>query len=103
MRLALISLLMIPLVVGCAARHSGFAPLEVVGEGAVAMHKDGLPKAQNGCGWVTVSDKEVTSIFGITIQSKVRQFERSLFYCCPGDVKVDPRCYQADWFFRGNE
>ena len=104
MRILLMSLLMIPLAVGCgSARHSGLAPLEIVGAGAGAMHKDGLPKEQIGCGWVTVGETEVSKIFGITLQSKVRQFDRSLFYCCPGDDKINPGCYQADWFFRDNK
>ena len=88
---------------GCAVRSSSFAPLAVMAEGDVEIHQAGLPKAQIGCGWVTVDEKVVTKFFGLPISTNVRQFERALFYCCPGESDPDPRCYQADWFYRSDQ
>ena len=90
-------------LMGCSTRSSSFAPLPVVDKENVPMHQEGLPKAQNGCGWVVVNEKTITHVLGIRLKTDVRQFERSLFYCCPGDNKPNPKCYQADWFYRSDK
>ena len=98
LRIACLSLL-----VGCTVRSSSFAPLPVVAEENVSMHNTGLPQAQNGCGWVVVHEKQTMHFFGLPLKTDVRQFERALFYCCPGESNPDPKCYQADWFYRGDK
>ena len=91
------------LLMGCSTRSSSFSPLPVVAEENVPMHQSGLPQEQNGCGWVVVDEKHITQLFGLRIKTNVRQFERSLFYCCPGETGPDPKCYQADWFYRSDK
>ena len=88
---------------GCVVRNSSFAPLPVVAGENVSMHQAGLPKAQNGCGWVVVSEEKTTKLFFVPVNTEARQFERALFYCCPGDTEPDPKCYQADWFYRSDK
>ena len=91
------------LLEGCMARSSSFAPLPVVVAENVPLHQEGLPEPQNGCGWVVVNERKVTHFLGIRLNTEVRHFERALFYCCPGDEDPDPRCYQADWFYRSKK
>ncbi len=88
---------------GCAVRSSSFSPLPVVVAENVPLHSAGLPESQVGCGWVVVQEKTVTRFMGMPLGSDVRQFEKSLFYCCPGESTPDPRCYQAVWYARGGE
>ena len=52
---------------------------------------------------MAVSEKTVKQILGIRIKTDERQFERALFYCCPGEEGPDPKCYQTDWFYRGEK
>ena len=88
------------LATGCAVRSSSFSPLPVVIDENVQMHSEGLPDSQIGCGWVVVQEKTVTRLFGVPLSTDERQFEESLFYCCPGTADPDPRCYQAIWYAR---
>ena len=88
---------------GCVVRNSSFAPLPVVAGENVEMHQAGLPKAQNGCGWVVVSEQKTTKVRFVPVNTAARQFERALFYCCPGDAEPNPKCYQADWFYRSGK
>ena len=88
---------------GCATRSSSFTPLPVVMEENVPMHTEGLPPSHTGCGWVAVQEQAKVTFLGIPLKTDVRQFERALFYCCPGDEGPDPKCYQTDWFFRSKK
>jgi hypothetical protein len=61
-----------------------------------------LPEQQIGCGWVVVEETVTTKVLGLTVKRDERQFERQLFYCCPGETNPDPQCYQAEWLYRGD-
>ena len=96
----LFTFLLIPLMLGCAVRQTAFSPIPIVPESNVSLHENGLPAEQNGCGWVVVEEENSTKLFGLTLNKSVRHFERALFYCCPGESDPDPKCYQADWYYR---
>jgi hypothetical protein len=54
----------------------------------------------SGCGWVGVDQVVSTTILGLPISSTTRQFDKGLFYCCPGKEFDEPVCYQAEWMER---
>ncbi len=85
---------------GCTSRVSSYVPIPVVPPENSYKWEAGLPAEQAGCGWVAVDETVRTRLFGLTLKQDSRQFERSLFYCCPGATDPDPRCYQTDWFHR---
>lgn len=53
---------------------------------------------ENQCGWVQVNEVQTKSILNIPISLTPRQFDRQLYYCCPGPKdKPEPVCYQSKW------
>jgi hypothetical protein len=64
-----------------------------------ALAPDAAPaEGPNGaCTWVVVGEVRTTKFFGLTLAVRSRQFEESLFLCCPGGREPDPVCYQSDW------
>ena len=87
----------------CMVRQSAFEPLPIVVEDNLPLHTSGLPKLQTGCGWVVVDEIIKKKFLGLTVSKKARHFERALFYCCPGSSKPEPKCFQADWYYRENK
>ena len=55
------------------------------------------PVEQTGCGWMLVDEKSKVKFAGITINKSERQFDKTLYYCCPGANEADPICYQTQW------
>ncbi len=83
----------------CSTHHSGIAAQPVLLE-HTEIYKGKLPAAQTGCGWIVVNESSATKFLGLTLDSYVRQFDDSLFYCCPGEANPNPVCYQAKWLQR---
>ena len=56
-----------------------------------------LPSQQSGCGWVTVDETMSTKFLMLNLGTTSRQYNKSLYYCCPGESKPEPICYQTQW------
>ncbi len=102
MKTRVLTVLLCLTLASCTARRTGFETMPMVPTENLQLHNQ-LPKAQNGCGWVVVKDIKTKKLFGLTLSRNVRHFERALFYCCPGDTGPDPKCYQADWYYRDDK
>ncbi len=101
LRVVLLALLTGWATTSCTSRASSYVPVpvyEVGGPGGIPS--EGIAAPQAGCGWVAVDETVRVKFFGLVVSQDVRQFERSLFYCCPGETEPEPRCYQADWYHR---
>jgi len=84
------------LLVGCG-HTSAITPMYI---GSATGPNASSPSGPGGeqCGWVEVSE-ERKQLFS----SIVRQFDDSLFYCCPGDDGKTPECREAKWMQRDPE
>jgi hypothetical protein len=79
---------------GCYSRSSAITPTPL----GASRSGDKAQKQtlEEDCGWVVVNETETTKFLGITLDSYVRQYDESLFYCCPGEGDL-PSCRQAEW------
>ena len=56
-----------------------------------------VPVQQEGCGWILVDETFATQFLGFKMGATSRQYNKSLYYCCPGDSNPEPICYQSQW------
>ena len=77
------------LVCGCAKQTTALTPLSGTA---------GLETPTSHCSWVQVSETNTVTFLGLTLSEEVRQFNKQLFFCCPGENLDQPKCYQAGWF-----
>ena len=79
---------------GCVAHSSGFSTMKL------DAPEFQLPSKQNGCGWMVVEEEIETKLLMLSLGRKARQFNKALFYCCPGESGPDPVCYETKWLER---
>lgn len=79
---------------GCVAHSSGYTALKL----ETAAFE--VPSQQKGCGWMSVEEEIETKILMLSMGKKARQFNKSLFYCCPGTSGPEPVCYETQWLER---
>ena len=82
----------------CTAHKSSFSPIAVTGVPVPGAAEGVIPEE---CGWVAVSEGKKESLGPLTLSSSVRQFDSSLFLCCPGKAANAPECTEATWVFNG--
>ena len=74
---------------GCAKQTTALTPLNGT---------SGLETPTSHCSWVQVNEINTVTFLGLTLNEEVRQFNKQLFFCCPGENLDQPKCYQAGWF-----
>ena len=87
----LLSLAMVALTIGCTTHKSSINNI-TVNPGEFTA-----PVQQQGCGWVTVDEEFATGILMLKFGATSRQYNKSLYYCCPGANNPEPICYQSQW------
>jgi len=55
------------------------------------------PVEQVGCGWTIVDESLETKFLMLDLGKTTRQYNKSLYYCCPGKSNPEPICYQSQW------
>ena len=79
---------------GCYSRSSAITPMPL---GASRSGGEAQKRTlEDDCGWVVVNETETTKFLGLTLDSYVRHYDESLFYCCPGEATLPSR-RQAAW------
>ena len=86
-----IMLILMTFALGCTAHKSKMNTFKLDIEPFAA------PAPQTGCGWVTVDETYSTKFLGLKLGSTSRQYNKSLYYCCPGESQPEPICYQTQW------
>ena len=84
-------LLLLGLSIGCTTHNSKIKTFKL------DIEAYETPVEQVGCGWTIVDETYKTKIFGLKVSSTPRQYNKSLYYCCPGKTDPEPICYQTQW------
>ena len=87
----ILALLTLTLTISCTTHKSKISNHKL----EAAPHE--VPVQQAGCGWVTVDESLSAKFLMLKLGGTTRQYNKSLYYCCPGHRNPEPICYQTQW------
>ena len=85
-------------ILGCTHTRSTVRPLDPGMNGqALSATEGSTADSLASCTWVVVDEETTLKAFGIPLKSELREYDTSLYYCCPGKEGRAPVCFQAVW------
>ena len=83
---------------GCTHTRSTVRPLDPGMNGQVVSATEGsTTDTLASCTWVVVDEETTLKAVGIPLKSELREYDTSLYSCCPGEGGRAPVCFQAVW------